>query len=464
MTKSNLPENRLENRFPEKEPLLTKREATVEANRCLYCVDAPCIDSCPTSIDIPEFIRRIATENREGSAKTILESNILGYSCAQVCPTEVLCESTCVFNEMDEEPIRIGELQRYATEPAIENDVQFFEAGEPTGKRVALIGAGPASLSCAHRLRRYGHETTIFEAKSYPGGLNTDGVAPYKLHAHQSLKEIDYVRQIGGIDIEYNTAVGKDVTLEELEEDFDAIFIGAGLGPDNWLDIPGTDLDGVWGAVDLIAKMKVEEGYELPDDVHTACVVGGGNTAIDVVRELRGLGVDDVMLVYRRDEASMSGYEHEWEGAKKEGARGVWFSQPVEIVGDDHARALRCRKMRPASDDPDDRSLELVDGSDFDIDCDLVVFAIGQSKLGELFADVDGVELDWGKIVIDAETGRTGNTKYFAGGDCVSGGKEVVDAVEEGKVAARSIHALLTDDAEASADEESTETAPSPVT
>ena len=459
---TDLPEDRLENRFPEKEPLLSTREATVEANRCLYCVDAPCIDSCPTSIDIPEFIRQIATGNREGSAQTIMESNILGYSCAQVCPTEVLCESTCVFHEMDDKPIRIGELQRYSTEQVVEENVQFFEAGEETGKKVALIGAGPASLSCAHRLRRYGHSTTTFEAKSRPGGLNTDGVAPYKLHAHQSLKEIEYVRQIGGIDIEYDTAVGKDITLEELEEDFDAIFIGAGLGPDNWLDIPGAALDGAWGAVDFIAKMKVEDGYDLPEDINAVCVVGGGNTAIDVVREFRGLDVDDVILVYRRDEASMSGYDHEWEGAKKEGARGVWFSQPVEVVGDDDVKALRCQKMRPASDDPDDRSLELVVRSDFDIDCDLVVFAIGQSKLGELFDDVDGIELDWGKVVIDAETGRTGHPRYFAGGDCVSGGKEVVDAVEEGKVAARSIHAMLTGDSESSR-EESAEQAPSPV-
>ena len=460
MTESKLSEDRLETRFPEKEPLMSKREAIVEANRCLYCVDAPCIDSCPTSIDIPEFIRRIATDNREGSAEVILEANILGYSCAQVCPTEVLCESTCVYQEMDEVPIRIGELQRYATDPVVDANIQFFEAGETTGFRVALIGAGPASLACAHRLRRFGHATTIFEAKKRPGGLNTDGVAPYKLYADQSLREIEYVRQIGGIDIQYDTKVGTDVTLEELEQDFDAVFIGVGLGPDSRLDVDGADLDGVWGAVDFIEKMKVDSDFEIPDGVERVCVVGGGNTAIDVVRELRGLDVDDVMLVYRRDEDSMSGYSHEWEGAKKEGGRGIWWSQPVEILGDDTVTALRCRKTRPA--DGTSRSLEIVEGSDFDIACDLVILAIGQSKLGELFADVEGLELEWGRVVVDEETGRTGNPLYFAGGDCANGGMEVVNAVEEGKIAARSIDAMLRPSAD-DASQSSRETTTSPV-
>ena len=450
MSDSNLSEDRLETRFDQKEPLMSKREALVESNRCLYCVEAPCIDSCPTSIDIPEFIRQLATGNREGSAETILESNILGYSCGQVCPTEVLCESTCVFNEMEEPPIRIGELQRYATEEALDENKQFFEAGEPTGNRVALIGAGPASLACAHRLRRFGHETTIFEAKSRPGGLNTDGVAPYKLKADQSLREIEYVRQIGGIDIEFDTELGTDITLDELEDDYDAVVIGVGLGPDRRLDVDGASNDGVWGAVEFIEKMKMDDDFEVPDDVERVCVVGGGNTAIDVVREMRGLDVDDVALVYRRNEASMSGYDHEWEGAKKEGARGVWWSQPVEVLGDGEVTGLKCRRTRA----DEDGNIEIVDDSDFEVPCDMVVLAIGQSKLGEMFSDVDDLELKWGRVVIDEETGQTGNPRYFAGGDCISGGQEVVDAVEEGKIAARGIDAMLTDDDAESADEE----------
>ena len=453
MSSSDLSENRLETKFPEKEPLLSKREAFVEANRCLYCFDAPCITSCPTSIDIPEFIRQLATKNRKGSAKTILESNILGHSCAQVCPTEVLCESTCVYNEMDEPAIRIGELQRYATEHAYDENIQYFEAGEPTGHRVALIGAGPASLACAHRLRRFGHETTIFEGRSKPGGLNTTGVAPYKLYAKESLREVEYVRQIGGIDIQYNTTVGEDITLEELEESFDAVFLGVGLGPDRMLKVQGGDNDRVWGAVDFIERLKLEEGFELPEDVDRVCIVGGGNTAIDAVRQVRGLDVDDVMLVYRRDEASMSGYSHEWDGAKREGVRGIWWSQPAEILGDGTVTGLRCRRTNAVENDEGRSSIVEIEGSEFDIDCDLILLAIGQSKLGELFSDVEGLELKWGRVVVDEETGQTGNRRYFAGGDCANGGMEVVNAVEEGKIAAQSINAMLTESAEESVKE-----------
>lgn len=434
-----VPEERLEKQFSDYKPLMSKHEALAEAERCLYCVDAPCIDSCPTNIDIPEFIRRIATGNVAGSAETILEQNILGLSCAQVCPTEVLCQSTCVYNEMEEPPIEIGRLQHYATEHAYERDLHFFEAGEPTGKSVGIIGAGPAGVACAHEVRKRGHEAVIYEATAYPGGLNTDGVAPYKFQADDSIREIEYVTDIGGITVEYDTAVGRDVSLGELEEEHDAIFVGVGLGPDRWLPVEGSDLDGVIGAVDFIEALKTEENFELPDNLERVAVVGGGNTAIDVVREMRGLGVEDVMLVYRRDAESMSGYDHEWAGAKNVGARGIWRSQPVEILGEDRVRGLRCRKTREVKADGGGSDLEVVEGTEFDIECDAVILAIGQSKLGELFEDVDGVQLEWGRIVVDPETGETGNPKYFAGGDCANGGKEVVNAVQEAKIAAGTI-------------------------
>lgn len=435
-----VPEDRLETQFSDYKPLMTEHEAVSEADRCLYCADAPCIDSCPTNIDIPEFIRRIATGNVSGSAKTIFDQNILGKSCAEVCPTEVLCESTCVYNEMDEKPIQIGRLQHYATEHAYERGEQFFEAGEPTGRRVAIIGAGPAGLACAHELRKRGHGAVIFEASSYPGGLNTDGVAPYKFKADESFREFEYVMGIGGIEVKFDTAVGDDVALAELEEEFDAIFVGVGLGPDRWLPVDGADLDGVVGAVDFIEALKMKPNYELPDGLDRVAVVGGGNTAIDVTREMRGLGVEDVMLVYRRDEESMSGYDHEWAAAKKEGARGVWRAQPTEVLGDERVRGLRCRKTRDVVGEEGERRLEVVEGTEFALECDAVVLAIGQSKLGELFSGVEGLELDGGRIAVDPETGRTGNPRYFAGGDCANGGKEVVNAVQEAKIAVRTMH------------------------
>lgn len=438
-----LPPDRLEEAFEDRKPLFSEHEALLEANRCLYCVDAPCIDSCPTSIDIPEFIRQIETGNLDGSAETIFESNILGMSCARVCPTEVLCESTCVYQEMGEPPIKIGRLQRYATDHAYANERHFFEAGAPTGRRVALIGAGPASLACAHELRRMGHDTVIFEARPRPGGLNTNGVAPYKMAAHDSLREVEYVTAIGGIDIRYDTAVGDDITLEGLEHDFDAIFLGMGLGPDRWLADKREQLDGLWGAVEFIEKLKTEPGYQLPDDVRRVAIVGGGNTAIDVARQMCGLGVEDVMLVYRRDEASMSGYRHEWSAARAEGARGVWWTQPVQVFGEGRVEGLECRRTRPGADGDGRTGLEVLGGTDFTLSCDMVFLAIGQSKLDTLVGHIDGIETRWGRVVVDAETGATGNPRYFAGGDCISGGQEVVNAAAEGKIAAHGIDQRL---------------------
>jgi glutamate synthase (NADPH/NADH) small chain len=438
-----VPDDRLEENFDDYKPPMGGHEAVAEAERCLYCSDAPCIDGCPTNIDIPEFIRRIATGNVAGSAKTILEQNILGLSCARVCPTEVLCEGECVYHEMDEPPIQIGRLQRHATEQAYEEGIQFFEAGQTTGKRIGIIGAGPAGLACAHQARRRGHEAVVFEAASYPGGLNTDGVAPYKFKYDDSIREYEYVMEIGGIDVRYETAVSEDVELDDLESEFDAIFIGVGLGADRWLPVDGSDLEGVLGANEFISTMKTEPGFELPDALESVAVVGGGNTASDVTRELAGVGVDDVKLVYRREEETMSGYDHEWEGAKKAGVQGVWRAQPIEILGDDHVEALRCRNTRDIDGPDGDTELEIVEGTDFDIDCDAVVLAIGQSKLGEMFADRDGIELRSGKIVVDSATGQTGRPQYFAGGDCVNGGSEVVDAAQAAKVAMRGMDDYL---------------------
>lgn len=427
-----LPAERSESTFEDFKEPYTKAQALVEANRCLFCSDAPCIQACPTSIDIPQFIRKIATENVNGSARTIFESNILGMSCARVCPVEVLCVGSCVYNELGVPPIQIGKLQRFATDAAFEAGTRFFEAGASTGKRVALIGGGPASLACAHELRRHGHACTIFEKNALFGGLNTTGVAPYKMRADRSLDEVEWVLGIGGIELKTGVAVGRDVTFRELEGDYDAIFIGLGLGADSKLGVPGEDLPGVHGAVDYIEKMKV--GSVDVSGVKQAVVVGGGNTAIDCVRELLGLGIPSVTMLYRGDRAGMSGYAHEWDAACPEGARALWRRQPIELVGLDRVAHVRCVEL--------DEKKKPIAGTEHVVDAELVLVAIGQAKLGELLSGLEGITLDRGRVIVD-EDGFTGRSKYFAGGDCANGGKEVVNAAAEGKRAAIAIDKLL---------------------
>jgi dihydropyrimidine dehydrogenase (NAD+) subunit PreT len=429
-----------ENVFDDFKPPYDKGHALAEAHRCLYCVDAPCISACPTGIDIPTFIRKIGTENIKGSAKTILDSNILGMSCARVCPVEVLCVGACVYNHMDQPPIQIGKLQRYATDAALEAGWQFHEAGPDTGKSVGLVGGGAASLAAAHKLRQYGHAVTIYEKRDVLGGLNTYGVAPYKLKADDAVEEIRWLLQIGGVEVVTGADVGTSPTWQELDERHDALFVGLGLGEDRILDIPGTDLDGVWGAVAHIEALKL--GALPTEDATDVVVIGGGNTAIDCVREACGIfaaaGNADatVSMVYRGSEAAMSGYKHEWKLAKQEGARGVFGALPIEILGDadGKVRAVRCTKV--------DADKKPIAGSEFELPAGAVLFAVGQAKLGELAASLDGVQLQWGKIVVD-EQGATTRPGLYAGGDCANGGKEVVNAVAEGRDAAVAIDAYL---------------------
>ncbi|HIA04564.1 MAG TPA: NAD(P)-dependent oxidoreductase [Myxococcales bacterium] len=430
---SKLKNDRSENIFEDYKPEYNSHQAVAESNRCLYCEDAPCTQICPTHINIPEFIRKISTGNVKGAAKTIFESNILNMSCARVCPVEVLCVGDCVYNNMDQPPIQIGKLQRFATDEAFEHEWEFFTAGADSGKSVGLIGGGPASIAAAHELRRQGHACTIYEKRDVLGGLNTWGVAPYKLRADRALAEIDWVLQIGGIDIQCGVSVGEDVTLRELELRHNALFIGLGLGADKHLNVPGEDLDGVVGAVDYIERLKM--GAVSLDEIKKVAVIGGGNTALDCVRELLGMGVTNVTLVYRGTESGMSGYMHEWDVGKKNGAHVNWRSQPTAYVGNGRVNAVECLAL--------DENKQTIAGSEFTLPADLVLVAIGQSKLGAMLTPLAGVELDWGRVVVD-EHGATGHPGVYAGGDCANGGKEVVNAVYEGKTAAQAMHQYLT--------------------
>ncbi|MCP4868052.1 MAG: NAD(P)-dependent oxidoreductase [Proteobacteria bacterium] len=437
-----LPADRAETKFDDGKPRYSRAQAMAEAARCLYCYDAPCIEACPTSINIPEFIRKIATDNVKGSARTIFDSNILGMSCARVCPVEVLCVGQCVYNHEDIPPVQIGRLQRYSTDTAYDKGWSLYEPGPDSGKTVALVGAGPASLACAHELRKEGHKTVLLEKRSLPGGLNTTGVAPYKMIADASLAEVAWIVDSMGVEVQTGVEVGKDVSWEKLLADHDAVFVGVGLGPDSSLGVPGEDLGGVFGGVEIIERWK-NGGDPATSGVTHAAVVGGGNTALDVVRELLVLGIPCVTMIYRRNEASMTGYEHEWDYAKKGGAGASWHSQPVAYVGEGgKVTGVECHAMEIDPDDPKGRKLRRKGDHSFVVPAELVVVAAGQGKLSGLLEGMPGVDLDWGRIVVD-DDGRTSNPKIFAGGDVANGGKEVVNAAAEGKRAAQAIHAAL---------------------
>jgi glutamate synthase (NADPH/NADH) small chain len=425
-----LPADRAEKALPDKKPLMTVGEAHLEGERCLYCADAPCTKACPTSIDVPGFIKRIASGNVRGSARTIFEQNILGYSCSRVCPVEVLCEGACVYTAWVEKPIEIGRLQRFATETATKDlHEPMYVAKVPTGKRVACVGAGPASLAFAAYLAMEGHHATILEKRGLPGGLNTTGVAPYKLHAEDALREVEWVRSLG-VDIKTGVEVGRDVTGAQLLAEYDAVFLGLGLGDDTRLKIPGEDGPGVVGATAWIEQMKLAAGPAAMATM-SVVVVGGGNTAIDVARECAQLLADEVTMVYRRGGDEMTGYEHEMTGARKDGVRLQLHAQPVAVVRDAAGAVTALRVVRT------DHGARIT-GTEVDLPCDLVVLAIGQSKLRSVAQQFPGVTLDArGCVVADAAIGMTGNPKVFSGGDCVNGGKEVVNAVADGRNAAR---------------------------
>ena len=419
--------------FADIAPPLTLDAALVESNKCLFCYDAPCIHACPTHIDVPSFIKKIASGNLRGSARVILEANAMGYSCARVCPVEVLCEGACVLNDRDEEPIKIALLQRHATDFALAHRLRLFEPGPDTGKRVAIIGAGPAGLSAARDLRRYGHAVTIYDAREQPGGLNTYAIAEYKMRPQVALAEANTVLELG-VELRMGVTVGRDVKLADLEKQYDAVLIAAGLGATRKLGIDGEQLAGVQDALTFIAHLKTHPYEQTPVGRHVV-VVGAGNTAIDAATQAKRLGAERVTIVYRRGEADMSAYRYEYELAKKDGCEFRFFTVPKRIVGNGRLAGLECVRAEYGPPEPDGtRAVREVPGSEHMIECDMLLKAIGQSQRNELAEN--GISTDYGAMV-------SRNPRLFVAGDCANGGAEVVNAAQEGKLVAARIHEVL---------------------
>ena len=434
-----------EERFKEIHPPYTAREAMQEANRCLYCYDAPCIVACPTHIDIPTFIRKISTDNLKGSARTILESNLLGATCSRVCPVEELCEGACVLNH-DHKPITIGRLQRHAMDFASQNRIKFFERGEPNGFRVAIIGTGPAGLSCAGELAQLGFEVTCFERKPLGGGLDTYGIVVFREPVEVSLAEVTMIEELG-VDIRNNVEVGKEISLEELIDTYDALFVAVGLSNVPQLGIKGEALEGVHDGIEFIEKTKTTDINKIESGTNVV-IVGAGNTAIDCATIAKRLGAENVTIVYRRSQREMPAYQFEYEFATLEGINFRFLTQPVEILGKSKVEAIKCQAIKLGEPDQSGRRApEMIADSEIEIACDTFIKAIGQNKHAELSKDLSkfGVQFVNGYIAIDPKTTRTANEKIFAGGDCVrhKGAATTVMAVEDGKLAAQAIFLSL---------------------
>jgi dihydropyrimidine dehydrogenase (NAD+) subunit PreT len=432
----------LKERFADIPPAVSLDQARVEAGRCLYCFDAPCTRACPTHIDVPRFIRQILHHDELSAAHTILEANVFGGSCARACPTEVLCEGACVDRLLTKAPVQIGRLQRHACDTAGIRGFEFLKAGPATGKRVAIVGSGPAGLSCAHALRRMGHAVTVFEARSVPGGLDTLGIAAYKISTEFALSEIEMIRRIG-IDIEFSHRVtASEVAM--LLGTYDAVFLGIGLGRTLPLSIEGEDLEGVWESLDFIFQTHTRPLAECTVGSNVV-VIGAGNTAIDVATVSKRLGAGTVTIAYRRSEALVPAFAYEYELAKSDGVRFEWCVQPVRILGEAGC-ASGVLFQRTALGEPSTRTSPVrgIPGSEFVLPADMVVKALGQEHLRDLIAALPGLRIEKGAIVVDRGTLMTSVPRLFAGGDCLRHGGEVVDAVQDGKTAASGIHATLT--------------------
>ncbi|MDR4886858.1 NAD(P)-dependent oxidoreductase [Fredinandcohnia sp. QZ13] len=432
--------------FNEVNPALTNREAIEESNRCLYCYDAPCITACPTGIDIPTFIKKIASGNLKGSAKTIMTSNPIGASCARVCPTEELCEGACVLNHSTK-PIMIGDLQRYATDWAIRNEQVLFEPGKKNGKTVAIVGGGPAGLSAARELGLLGYDVTIFEAEEKAGGLNTYGIVSFRLPQEISYWEVKQVESLD-VKIRTNTRVGEDISVDEILENFDAVILAIGMSKVPSLGIDGEELEGVYDAIEFVKETKTKP---ITDRFlgSRVVVVGAGNTAIDGATCSVRLGAENVKILYRRTIEEMTAYDFEYEFAKQDGVEFRWLTAPKRIIGDEQGRvkAIECIKMELGEPGEDGRRRPIpVEGSEFILEVDVVIKAIGQTRYTELIEQFD-LKHDGGVVKINQETLQTSNNKVFACGDAIFGKGQgeamVVSAAQQGKDAAYAIHNVM---------------------
>jgi len=431
-------EAEFQNNFKQKKPLMNPTEAFYESARCLFCYDAPCIKACPTHIDIPLFIKQIQTKNTEGAAQTIFNANWLGNTCGLVCPTGVLCEGACVFNHQNIMPIQIGRLQNFATHKVIDSGKEIFKVGKPNNKKMAIIGAGPAGIACACELRSLGYQVCVFEAKNKASGLAVHGIAPYKISNEEVLNEISYLQNQLGFEIRYNTPINSKEQLQDLEKNYDAIFLGLGLGKTGALEIEGENKKGVIGAVEFIEELRSKHHHlKVPNKV---VVLGGGNTAMDAASEAAKMGAKKIVLAYRNSKEKMKAYKFEYDFAISAGVDSLFNLVPIGIVGKGKVEGVKFAKTELI-----EGKLQTKNNDVFVVQCDLVIKATGQAKQGAFYQLIDHLKCDnQSRLLINKETFQTSNPKYFAGGDAVNGGAEVVNAAYDGKMAALGMHQWLT--------------------
>ncbi|OCT13713.1 dihydropyrimidine dehydrogenase [Paenibacillus pectinilyticus] len=446
----------LKRNFAEVKSGMKPKEAIEESNRCLFCYDAPCTHACPTGIDIPSFIKKIASGNLKGSARTIMDANPVGASCSRVCPTEELCEGACVLNHSSK-PILIGQLQRYATDWAIKNEQILFKAGTSNGKTVAIVGSGPAGLSAARELARFGFKVTVFETKEQAGGLDTYGIVSFRLPQEISLWEVEQVRQLG-VKFRMNTRVGVDVSPAELLSEYDAVVLAVGMSKVPMLGIEGEALTGVYNAIDFVESTKIAPDLDESLVGKRVVVIGAGNTAIDAATCSVRLGAEHVQIVYRRTQEEMTAYDFEYEFAKLDGVAFQWLTAPKRIIGDEQGNVIGIECVRMELVETDDggrkRPVPIAD-SEFLIEVDAVVKAIGQSRHISLIEQFGLAHTRGTVTLLDTAAGITSNPQVFAAGDVIFGDGQgeamVVSAAQQGKLTAYAIYKQLVKGHEATA-------------